>query len=175
MVPQLIKSLDGLDFGSGPVGAPNDHAAPKQLRTMIKIVKPFGSQLVCFGICSFNVMKYAAQTTRLQKDKNRLLNMAYSCRDNAWKWPNMPLAMTISNFDRLLEHHVPHIGQPVTYGKSPSGKEKKCVRLEAVTYWRDRYPLLVIPTTSEGVCSHIFWMIDDLIFDTSTGHALKRI
>ena len=83
--------------------------------------------------------------------------------------------MIISDFENLLEVHVPNIGQPVTYGRSPIGKEKQGVSLEVVTYWRDRYPLLVIPTTSEGVCSHIFWMIDDLIFDTSTGHALKRI
>ena len=156
MVLQLIKALDGLDFGSGPVGAPNDHAAPRKLRTKMQTVKPLGSQLACFGICAFNVMKYAAQTTQLQKDKNRLLNMAYSCRDNAWKWPNMPLAMTISDFDRLLENHVPNIGQPVTYGKSPTRKEKQRVSLETVTYWRDRYPLLVIPTTSEGVCLHVF-------------------
>ena len=74
-------------------------------------------------------MKYMAQTTRLKKDKNHLLNMAYQCRDNAWKWQTLPLSMTISDFENLLEVNVPNIGQPVTYGRSPNGKVKKCVSL----------------------------------------------
>ena len=64
--------------------------------------------------------------------------------------------MIISDFENLLEVHVPNIGQPVTYGRSPIGKEKQGVSLEVVTYWRDRHPLLVIPTTAEGMCLHVF-------------------
>ena len=32
----------------------------------------------------------------------------------------------------------------------------------------------MIPTTTTGVCSHAFWVIDDIVFDTATPYALTR-
>ena len=81
----------------------------------------------------------------------------------------------IHELEGLLETFIPHISQPTLYGYRRNGKPMKHITMETIIAARDPYPWMVLPTTQDGIFAHVFWAINDIIFDTSTKKAMKWI
>ena len=137
--------------------------------------KTRGKAVLVFWSFSLQHVLYVPKTNSNDEEKNCLANMGYHCQDNAWPWTALLLGMMIKSFEALLQIFVPCLAQSTVYRTSPTGQKRKRILLKELTTWRDPFLLLVVPTTKGGVCTHSYWMVDDLILDTLNGHALKQI
>ena len=134
-------------------------------RTHVRILNPMIGQTLCFGFTAANVLTFLGY-----------LDAAAVMQEKAWKLSGVSRTRAIAQLELLLEVFAPHISQPEIYGTINLHRPwQKCqISLHDIVTRRDRFPWLIIPTTSSGICSHTFWEIDDLFFDTSMNNALKR-
>ena len=75
----------------------------------------------------------------------------------------------------FMRNLVPLIGRPMLFGirtKSPSRIKRNLTWEELFTEFTI-YPTIVVPIQPNGICTHAFCVVDDLIFDSITTHALK--
>ncbi|MFN7263284.1 MAG: hypothetical protein ACK5TW_00230 [Cyanobacteriota bacterium] len=75
----------------------------------------------------------------------------------------------------FMRNLVPLIGRPTLYGirtKSPSRIKRDLTWEELFTDFTP-YPTIVVPILPNGICTHAFCVVDDLIFDSITTHALQ--
>ena len=79
----------------------------------------------------------------------------------------------IYKLDVIIATFIPCIYQPVRYGYQRQGKSTKHITIEEVIEARDPYPVLILLPSSDGIFAHIFWAVNDLIFDTSGQKAMK--
>jgi hypothetical protein len=81
----------------------------------------------------------------------------------------------ISRLLGLMENLVPTIGRATIYGRRTKNHCRKLRQLSFESLYNDivPYPTLVIPVTSDGLMSHAFCAVDDLLFDSIASCALK--
>jgi hypothetical protein len=81
----------------------------------------------------------------------------------------------ISRIREHMEAFVPVIGQPTVYGR----KTKRHNKFQREFTWDilftdiTPYPTLVVPELPTGEKTHAFCVVDDLIFDSISQHALR--
>ena len=124
-VLELIRILDGISFGKGPLGAPHDYAAPRRMRTRIRITKPETGQNVCFGYTAANIFNYIAKYKCKPGSGSNYEQLAKMCREQAWIWSRLPLFQVLHDFDKIIEIFAPYISHPTSYGKPPWEEEKE--------------------------------------------------
>ena len=134
-------------------------------RTRVRILNPMIGQTLCFGFTAANVMAYLGYK-----------EVATIMREKAWRWSGISWPRATAQLELLLEAFAPFISQPIIYGSINLHRpqQKHQISLHEISTRHDRFPWLIIPTTASGICSHTFWAVDDLFFDTSTNNALKR-
>jgi hypothetical protein len=81
----------------------------------------------------------------------------------------------ISNLIGLMENLVPSIGRATIYGRRTKSHDRKLRDLSFDSLYKELtpYPTLIIPVTSDGLMSHAFCAVDDLLFDSIASCALK--
>ena len=159
----VIKTMERVGLKAGG-GAPGDGKVGRKFQTKVTVLKPAKEQWLCFGYSTGNLFRYL----HYEEFAQELFKYSFA-------WSNAPVIGAINEFERLLRIYIPHISQPVSYGQYRRGKKTLNITLEEVLGNRDPYPWLIMPTTKDGVFAHVFWAIHDIIFDTISNKALKRL
>jgi len=75
----------------------------------------------------------------------------------------------------LMPHLVPEIGLATVYGVATSRHNRFRREMTWEQLFRDitPYPTVIIPISNQGIATHAFCVVDDLIFDSITPMALK--
>jgi len=165
--PDLLKDAKNTPntWVSLPLGDACDDIPPMQLLTTVKCLYEQFDDPYCVTYCMANALFYCGfdQEARALAAQAPLI---------------APLAMNkqLQCLRGFLPNLVPSIGLPTVYGKRCTGNNKK---KRSIT-WRDLfsvqtpYPTLVVPAKEHtGRMTHAFCVVDDLIFDSSTSHALQ--
>jgi len=148
-----------------PLGDPGDDPPPEYLTTKVKCLYEQLEKPYCVTYCVASALFYCG--------------FDYEARKLAAQAPilaRVNMNVQIESIQSFLPNLVPLIGGCTIYGKRCSGNNKRKRQIDWNDLFRNLtpYPTLVVPVLkSNGRRTHAICVVDDLIFDSSSSHALK--
>jgi hypothetical protein len=157
----FLKSYENRWVGS-TVGAPGSSDSPRSLRSKIKIKYPQGEDYYCLANSFASALHYCGYT--------KVGFFAWEQKD---KWSRMSLDQALVAVRTFMEFTIPAIGRPTQFMIRNASKKKRPLTLEEVIASPSRYPMVLIPSILDVVPNHALCVVDDLVFDSITHHALR--
>ena len=149
----------------GPkIGDPGDGEAPEHLNTRILTIYQQHGNPYCFTYSFASALFYCG-----------FKDQAITLAEQASIFSDMDFDTAIKVLLDFMVDLVPVIGLPKKYGirtKSHSRVKRKMTWVELFTELT-AYPTIIIPRRPDGSTTHAFCVVDDLIFDSITPHAMK--
>jgi len=146
------------------IGDPRNGIAPDYLKTSVKTSYQQHEKAYCLTYSMASALLYCG-----------FRDQAEWLAGTAPIFSSMDYTNAITKFRALMEICVPIIGQPTIYGKRTAchNRFKRQYTWEHLLSDVTPYPTLIVPILPNGNASHAFCVVDDLIFDSITTHALK--
>jgi hypothetical protein len=137
--------------------------APQHLRTNVKILYEQLNNPFCLTYSVSSALFYCGF-----KDQAVLLS------SQAKVFADLHYDAAIAQLKHFMTNLAPTIGRPTIFGKRLKRHEKfrRSLSWENVFAELTPYPTLIIPVLPNGRITHALCVVDDLIFDSITSHAL---
>ena len=149
----------------GPsIGDSGDAEAPDIIRTAIPTIYQQHNRPFCLIYSFASALFYCGFKKQAQNLAQQAL--AFASKD---------FDTQIEDLLSLLVNLVPWIAGPTLYGVRTNrhDRKKRFMTWEKLFSEFTIYPTIVIPILPNGACTHAFCIVDDLIFDSITSHALQ--
>ena len=149
------------------IGDPRDEEAPASISTRVRTIYQQHNQRFCLIQCLASALFYCGfkeEAATLDSQKRIFALLTY---DDA-----------LQRLIDLMPNLVPVIGRATFYNKKKNRNKRQQKAPRRIT-WDVLFselvphPTVIIPVGSDGLPSHAFCVVDDLIFDSTTPFALK--
>lgn len=146
------------------IGDAFDEDAPQDIITPVKLLYQQHSQRYCLTYSLASALYHC-----------RLPLQAEILASQSKVFSKQHFDQALSSLKDFMKNLVPEIGLPTVYGTRTKGHS----RIKRHMTWKrlfteyTPYPTVVIPVMPDGNRTHAFCVVDDLIFDSSTSHALQ--
>jgi len=147
-----------------PAGNPGDGVAPAELNTTIRTIYQQHGNRYCLTFSLASALFYCGFRWAAELLAEQAQNFAAFHYDES-----------IAELRSFMTNLVPLIGLPTLFGI----RTKRSSRVKRWLTWDDLftkltpYPTIVIPMSPTRGATHAFCVVDDLIFDSITPHAMK--
>lgn len=146
------------------IGDAGDEDAPQDIITPVKVLYQQHNQRYCLTYSLASALYHCKRPLQ-----------AEILASQAKVFSKQHFDQALSSLKDFMKNLVPEIGLPTVYGIRTKGHSRKKRHMTWHRLFTEYtpYPTIVVPVMPDGSRTHAFCVIDDLIFDSSTSHALQ--
>jgi len=164
--PELVQKAreEPNEWIGPPIGDAGNGVAPANIRTDTPVLYQQHNNPFCFTYSFASALFYCGFVEQAQILSSQATIFAKLHHDAA-----------IKELLHFMLNLAPTIGRPTIYGRrvKSHGTFRRILSWDDVYTTPTPYPTLIIPVLSHGRMSHAFTVVDNLIFDSISPHALK--